>query len=78
MEEEILKKSLLRERNEVNFCFIKSQAANYPVHILCRVMKVGKYAFYAWQTRPGKLITVQELCHCINDLSCCLKSVGIV
>jgi putative transposase len=24
-------------------------------------MKVGKSAFYAWQTRPGKLITAQEL-----------------
>jgi putative transposase len=24
-------------------------------------MKVGKSAFYAWTTRPGKLITAQEL-----------------
>jgi putative transposase len=45
----------------VKFCFIKAEAANYPVRILCRVMKVGKSAFYACKMRPGQLISAQEL-----------------
>jgi putative transposase len=38
-----------------------TEATNYPIRILCRVMKVGQSAFYAWQTRLSKLITAQEL-----------------
>lgn len=34
---------------------------NYPVRILCRVMQVGKSAFYAWKARPAPLISAVDL-----------------
>jgi hypothetical protein len=54
MEKEIFKKgecrnaaSLLRERNEIRFGFIKEELTNFPVIILCRVMQVSTSAYYA-------------------------------
>tara|TARA_R110000787_G_C13354578_1_gene439433 strand:+ start:354 stop:842 length:489 start_codon:yes stop_codon:yes gene_type:complete len=41
--------------------FVQNNAQDYPVRILCRVMKVSKSAFYAWKARPTRLITAQEL-----------------
>lgn len=34
---------------------------SYPVRVLCRVMRVGKSAFYAWKLRPPTLISALEL-----------------
>jgi putative transposase len=51
----------LRERNEIKFGFIKTQAACYPLRILCCVMKVSKSAFYVWCALPSQLVTPDEL-----------------
>jgi len=45
----------------VKYRFIKHHAQDYPVRLLCRVMKASKSAFYAWKARPVQLITAQEL-----------------
>lgn len=34
---------------------------NYPVRLLCRVMKVSHSAYYAWCKRPVKVISADEL-----------------
>ncbi len=51
-------KSTRRKGIEVKFCYIKAQAMNYPVRILCRVMKLGKSAFYTWHTPPEEVDNV--------------------
>jgi len=45
----------------VKYHFIKKHAQSYPVRLLCRVMKVGKSAFYAWKARPAPLIMAHDL-----------------
>jgi len=35
----------------VRFHFIRTEKANYPVTVLCRVLKVSKSGFYAWGKR---------------------------
>jgi putative transposase len=45
----------------VKYRFIQDNAQDYPVRVICRVMKVGKSAFYAWKARPAQLITASEL-----------------
>lgn len=45
----------------MKYRFIQDNARDYPVRIICRVMKVGKSAFYAWKARPAQLITAGEL-----------------
>ncbi|MCF6194022.1 MAG: IS3 family transposase [Kangiellaceae bacterium] len=63
MEKEIFKKGecLLRERNEVKFDFIRDESSHFPVTVLCRVMRVGTSAYYAWKKRPAKLISATTL-----------------
>lgn len=34
---------------------------DYPVTMLCQMMRVSRSAYYAWRKRPAKLITMQEL-----------------
>jgi putative transposase len=45
----------------VKYRFIDTHRQCYPVRILCRVMNVGKSAFYAWKARPAKVISAEEL-----------------
>lgn len=45
----------------MKFHFIDQHRQSYPVRLLCRVMNVGKSAFYAWKARPAKVITTEEL-----------------
>ncbi len=45
----------------MKFHFIDQHRQSYPVRLLCRVMNVGKSAFYAWKARPAKVITAEEL-----------------
>jgi len=52
---------LLCERNEVKYHFIKNHSSTYPVRILCRVMQVGKSAYYDWSQRPEKVISAETL-----------------
>ncbi|WP_143870695.1 IS3 family transposase [Catenovulum sediminis] len=63
MEKENLKKGqrLLCKRNEVRYRFIKKQAGQYPVVLLCRVMEVSKSGYYDWLNRPAKLIDINTL-----------------
>ena len=45
----------------MKYRFVQDNAQDYPVRIICRVMKVGKSAFYAWKARPAPLMTAGEL-----------------
>lgn len=45
----------------MNYRFIDTRRQCYPVRMLCRVMNVGKSAFYAWKARPAKVISAEEL-----------------
>lgn len=36
-------------------------SAAYPVRLLCRVMRVGKSAFYSWRKRPKATISQEDL-----------------
>ncbi len=45
----------------MKYRFIKDNSQDYPVRVICRVMKVGKSAFYAWKARPVGIITAKEL-----------------
>nr|WP_230382617.1 IS3 family transposase [Piscirickettsia salmonis] len=33
----------------------------YPINLTCKVMKVSRSAFYAWDKRPAKVISIEEL-----------------
>lgn len=52
---------ILHERNEVKFGFIEEKSKTFPVRLLCRVMKVGKSAFYCWRKRPKQTISAEDL-----------------
>jgi putative transposase len=52
---------LLRERNEVKFDFIRDESENFPIIVLCRVMRVSRSAYYTWKKRPGNLISAEAL-----------------
>ena len=45
----------------MKYCFISRQTVNYPVVLLCRLMRVSRSAYYAWKGRPTKVITADEL-----------------
>jgi putative transposase len=34
------------------FGFIDAEKANYPVSLLCRVLKVSRSGYYDWKARP--------------------------
>lgn len=42
------------------FRFIGAEKANYPVSLLCRVMKVSRSGYYAWLRRPRSKRAVQD------------------
>lgn len=45
----------------MKFGFIDERSADFPVRLLCRVMKVGKSAFYSWRQRPKPVISAEDL-----------------
>ena len=34
------------------FAFIVAEKANYPISLMCCVLKVSRTAFHAWERRP--------------------------
>ena len=54
----------------MKYGFIKAQQVEYPVRVLCRVMQVGKSAYYAWRGRGGKISGSETwwLCHRMRTL----------
>jgi transposase InsO family protein len=36
----------------VRFAFIEAEKANYPITVLCTVLKVSRSGFFAWRCRP--------------------------
>jgi putative transposase len=74
-EREILKKSssLLRqgEWDKVSaFRLIDVEKANYPVSVLCKVLKVSRSGYYAWKVRPPSKRSQQDaaLTHRIQEI----------
>ena len=45
----------------MKYGFIREQAGNYPVSMLCRLLKVQRSAYYDWRDRPCKVIPSEEL-----------------
>ena len=46
---------LLRKRSKiVRYRFIDVEKTNYPIAILCTVMKVSRSGFYAWKEKPKR------------------------
>jgi len=41
----------------LRFAFIEAEKANYPVSVLCKVLKVRRSGFYAWRTREDSART---------------------
>jgi len=45
----------------VKYTFIRHQAKDFPVKVLCRMLGVQRSAYYDWIARPGKVIAPEEL-----------------
>ena len=45
----------------MKYGFIRDQANDYPVNLLCRLLSVQRSAYYDWRDRPGKVIPAEEL-----------------
>jgi transposase InsO family protein len=45
----------------VKYGFIREQANDYPVNMLCRLLSVQRSSYYDWRGRPGKVIPPEEL-----------------
>ena len=45
----------------MRYAFIRSHAGRYPVNHLCRLLGVHSSAYYAWRSRPAKIIAPEEL-----------------
>ena len=44
----------------MRFELIATEKAHYPVALLCKVLKVSRSGFYAWQHRPPAPHTVED------------------
>ncbi|QGN98827.1 hypothetical protein Psal006b_01823 [Piscirickettsia salmonis] len=42
----------------------------YPINLTCKVMKVSRSAFYAWNKRPAKVISIEELQLSLRAMEC--------
>lgn len=42
------------------FRLIEAEKANYPVSLLCRVLKVSRSGYYAWRGRPPSRRSVED------------------
>jgi len=45
----------------VKYGFIRDQASDYPVTLLCHMLSVQRSAYYDWRTRPCKVFAPEEL-----------------
>ncbi|HFO8280083.1 TPA: IS3 family transposase [Escherichia coli] len=52
MENEILKKGVLRKAVRLRYAFIRDNTCCWPVRLLCRVLDVHPSGFYAWLQQP--------------------------
>lgn len=42
------------------FGFINAEKAEYPISLLCRVLKVSRSGYYAWRERPPSRRSVED------------------
>uniref|UniRef100_UPI00187E276D IS3 family transposase n=1 Tax=Escherichia coli TaxID=562 RepID=UPI00187E276D len=63
-------KCLLCERVAIRCWFVQEHKAQYPIKHLCRVMKLSRSTYYAWQKRPVKPLDeyALELHQKVNNL----------
>ncbi|MDP4056809.1 IS3 family transposase [Escherichia coli] len=52
MENEILKKGVLRKAVRLRYAFIRDNTCCWPVRLLCRVLDVHPSGFYSWLQQP--------------------------
>jgi len=45
----------------LKYAFIRNQANDFPVNVLCRMLSVQRSAYYDWIAQPGKVIAPMEL-----------------
>ena len=45
----------------MKYGFVRDQATDYPVNMLCRLLSVQRSCYYKWRDRPGKVIPPEEL-----------------
>lgn len=45
----------------MKYGFIREQAVDYPVNLLCRMLGVTRSAYYDWRDRPSRVIPAEEL-----------------
>ena len=45
----------------MKYGFIRDQANDYPVNMLCWLLSVQRSSYYDWRGRPGKVIPPEEL-----------------
>ena len=45
----------------MKYGFIRDQAGDYPVNMLCHLLGVPRSAYYDWRDRPGKVVPPEEL-----------------
>ena len=45
----------------MKYGFIRDQANDYPVNLLCRLLSVQRSSYYDWRGRPGKVIPPEAL-----------------
>lgn len=48
----------------MRYGFITKWAADYPVRMMCRILKVNKSAYYAWKQRGAKVISADTFALC--------------
>jgi hypothetical protein len=54
----------------VKFAFIRSHQAQFPVEVLCDVLKVSRSGYYAWMHQPAspRAVRRQQLVHEIRQV----------
>lgn len=60
----------------MRYRFIKSERANYPVRVLCRVMRVSKSAYYEWQKKKTDIEELLLVWHVVRIFTKSRKSYG--